>query len=63
MKIKDARVLKDAEIKSKIAELRKELIKHNAQVATGTTLKSPGQLKQAKKAIARLLTVLRERKV
>ena len=37
------------EMKSKISELRIELIKQNAQVATGTTPKSPGKLREIKK--------------
>ena len=44
------------ELKSKLLELRKELIKLNAQVATGTQLKNPGQLRVVKKSIARILT-------
>ena len=43
------------EMKSKISELKMELIKQNAQVATGTIPKSPGKLKEIKKTIARLL--------
>jgi len=46
------------EQEKQLVELRKELIKLNTQVATGTTLKSPGQVKKVKKNIARLLTEL-----
>lgn len=61
MKIKEIRALSNEDMVAKVAELRKELIKLNAQVATGTTLKSPGQVKQTKKTIAKLLTILHER--
>jgi len=44
------------DIKAKVEELKKELIKHNSQIATGTTPKSPGRVKEIKKTIARLLT-------
>lgn len=44
------------ELQPKLLELRKELIKLNAQVATGTQLKNPGQLRVVKKNIARILT-------
>ena len=50
------------EINSKIAELKKELIKQNAQIATGITPKSPGKVREMKKTIARLLTKLRTEK-
>jgi len=47
------------EMKTQLKELEKELIKLNTQVATGTTLKSPGQVRKTKRAIARLLTKLK----
>jgi len=61
MKIKDIRSMSNEELKSKFIELRKELIKSNAQVATGTTPKSPGQIKQTKKIIAKILTLQKEK--
>jgi large subunit ribosomal protein L29 len=59
MKNKDIKSKSKEELESQLKELRKELIKLNTQVATGTTLKSPGQVKKIKKNIARLLTELR----
>ena len=47
------------EMKSKISELKMELIKQNAQVATGTIPKSPGKLREIKKMIARLMTSIK----
>jgi ribosomal protein L29 len=44
-------------LNSKLSEIRKELIKLNTQVSRGTTLKNPGQIKQIKKTIARILTI------
>ena len=58
MKIKDLRSMSEADLKSKLAELRKELIKHNAQIATGTTPKSPGQVREIKKTIAKIMTIV-----
>ena len=46
------------ELTAKVIELRKELIKLNAQAATGTTQKNPRQIKTTKKYVARLLTAL-----
>ena len=61
MKIKELKGLGKEEIVSRLEELRKELIKHRAQIATGTVPKSPGQVKQTKKTIARILTLLKEK--
>lgn len=47
------------EMKLQLIELEKELIKLNTQVATGTTLKNPGQVRKTKRTIARLLTKLK----
>ncbi len=59
MKTKELKSKSKEELESQLTELKKELIKLNTQVATGTTLKSPGQVKKTKKTIARLLTELR----
>ena len=59
MKNKDLDSKSKEELEAQLVELNKELIKLNTQVATGTTLKSPGQVKKIKKNIARLLTELR----
>jgi len=61
MKIRELRSLSNDELKSKLVELRKELMKENAQVATGTVPKSPGKLKLIKKNIARIITILAEK--
>jgi len=58
MKAKDIAKLNPDDLNKKLIELRKELIKQNAQVATGTTPKSPGQIKDIKKTIAKILTAL-----
>jgi len=63
MKIKDLRSMSKEELNAKLVELRKELIKSNAQVATGTTPKSPGQIKQTKKMIAKILTLQKEKPI
>lgn len=59
MKSKDLKSMSKEKIESQLLELRRELIKLNTQVATGTTLKNPGQVKNIKKNIARLLTELK----
>lgn len=53
--------MEPSDLKSKRSELYKELMKDNAQVATGTIPKNPGKLKLAKKTIARINMVLAEK--
>ena len=58
LKIND---LKDVELKSKLEELRRELMKQNAQVSTGTSSKGhKGNIKNIKKNIARIKTKMTE---
>jgi ribosomal protein L29 len=59
MKTKDLLSKSREELESQLVELKKELIKLNSQVATGTNLKSPGQVKKIKKNIAKILTILK----
>ena len=60
MRAKEIRALPKEELTNKLSELKRELIKNNAQIATGTTPKSPGQMRELKKTIARILTIERE---
>ena len=60
MKIKELKALPKTELAQKKAELYKELIKENAQIAIGTTPKNPGKIKLTKKTIARINTLLAE---
>ncbi len=61
MKIKELRAIPEIELKQKRQELYKELMKDNAQVATGTIPKNPGKLRLAKKTIARINTILSQK--
>jgi large subunit ribosomal protein L29 len=59
MKImKDLKDLSVAGLQERLGEFKKELLKLNVQVATGANATSPGKLKQTKKNIARVLTLL-----
>ncbi len=60
MKIKEIRALNKNDFDGKIVELKKELIKLNAQVSTGTAPKSPGRIREIKRTIAKILTVKKE---
>lgn len=61
MKYKDLQKLSDADLDKKLKESQVELIKLNGQVATGTTPKSPGQIKNLKKTIAKIHTLRQEK--
>ena len=61
MKTKDLRTMGKQELEEKILELKKELVKLNAQIATGTNPKSPRQAREIKKTVARILTIKGER--
>ena len=61
MKFKELKIMGKAELNEKMSQLEMDLIKANAQVATGTTPKSPGQLKQIKKSIARIKSIMAEK--
>ena len=58
MKRKEILAMGKEEQKARLNELRKELMKSNAQIATRTTPKSPGQVRQAKRTVARILTMM-----
>lgn len=57
MKYKDLEKLSDVDVEKKLKATQIELIKLNGQVATGTTPKSPGQIKNLKKTIAKIRTL------
>lgn len=59
---KELKNMNKEDLQTKLNDLRKELIKENAQIAVGTTPKSPGQIKQMKKAIARIIQLLKSDK-
>ena len=61
MKAKEIRAMDKISINEKILELKKELVKVNAQVVTGTALKNPGQVKKIKKTLARIFTINNEK--
>ena len=62
MKIREIKALSVEELLSKKQELQKELIKVRAQVATGTTPKSPGQLRKIRRGIAQINTIMKIKK-
>jgi len=61
MKISDIRNLPDDDIASEIQKTQAKIFKMKFQ-AKGASVESPGAYKGLKKEIARMLTILRERK-
>jgi len=61
MKMKDLRQMPKEGLKTKLIELRKDLMKQNAQIATGTVPKNPGQVREMKKTIAKILAIVGEK--
>jgi large subunit ribosomal protein L29 len=59
-RMKEMRSMGEAQLNERLSQLRMELVKFNTQVATGTAPKSPGLIRQAKKNIARIMTLLHD---
>ncbi len=62
MKAKEIRELTNQELEVKLDELKEELFNLRFQVATGQ-IENPMRLKQVRKDIARVKTILREREL
>ncbi|HIH37918.1 50S ribosomal protein L29 [Candidatus Woesearchaeota archaeon] len=54
MKSKELAQLGKEDLAAKLKQAEIELIKINVQVATGTQIKNPGQIRNLKKTIARI---------
>ena len=62
MKINELRELSDEDLKIKIAEYKEELFNLRFSQATGS-LEKPSRIKELRKAVARIKTILREREM
>lgn len=60
MKKRELKALRRDELLPRLQEVRKELMKLNAQVAVGTMLKDPGHLRVLKRSVAKMLTKRRQ---
>lgn len=60
MKVSEIRKLSSEELNTKVIETKKELLNLRIKNATGA-LDKPSKLKELKKDVARMLTVLKER--
>ena len=55
--------LSQEQLRERLVEFKKELLKLNSQVASGANVQNPGKLKQIKKNVARVLTLLNQKGV
>ncbi len=62
MKVKELRELTDAELNKKLLDSKDELFKLRFQMATGQ-LDNPMKLQEARRKIARVKTIIREREL
>ena len=62
MKTNEIRKLSTEEINKKIAESKEELFNLRMKQATGS-LENPNRIKELRKTVARLKTILREREI
>lgn len=62
MKAKEVRDMTEDELKLKLTSLKEELFNLRFQVATGQ-LDNPMRIKDVRRSIARILTIIREREL
>ncbi|WP_457558100.1 50S ribosomal protein L29 [Candidatus Harpocratesius sp.] len=61
VKIKDIRSMSSIEREKKLEDLQKELFKVRSSNAMGGTMQDPSKIRELKKSIARILTVINEK--
>lgn len=61
MKTKELRKTRPEELSKKLSDIRLELAKELGNVKMGRAVKNPGKVRELRRAIARILTVQRER--
>jgi len=62
LKSDELRKLKDEELQEKLFELRAELVKLKSAAKRGTLRKETGKIRAIRRSIARIITLINERK-
>ena len=62
VKLKTLREMNDNDLSEKLSELNAELAKLRAEAAKGTLKKQTGNIRWIRRDIARILTILKEKK-
>lgn len=60
MKIRELKQINPSELAQKLDELKRELMKYNAQISTGTPPENPGKVKSIKKTIAKINFIIKK---
>lgn len=61
LKTAEIRDMDDSELKEKMRDMKQELVQEKGQIETGGFAENPGRIKEMKRTIARIKTVLNER--
>jgi len=61
MKAKEITTMNPADIEQKVVELKQELSKERASIASGTKSENPGKIRKLRRDVARLLTIKRQK--
>jgi len=59
VKKKEIKQLDSQGLKSKLGDLKKDLMKINAQRSSGSSIENPGRIKHIKRTIARIKTYIK----
>jgi len=60
LRVSEIRKMSDEERKKRLTELRAELVRTRTMVEAGGALDNPSRIRELKRAIARILTVMNE---
>jgi large subunit ribosomal protein L29 len=63
LKMAEIREMNSEEIERKLVELRSELAKQRASMASGAGMENPGVIRAIRKSIARILTHINEQRI
>ena len=61
VKKKEIKQLDSQGLKSKLGDLKKDLMKINAQRSSGSSIENPGRIKHTKRTIARIKTYMKNK--
>ena len=61
LKINEIREKSESELNEKVNDLKKEIVEEKGQIETGGFAENPGRIKEMRRTIAKIKTVLNER--
>jgi len=60
IRFKDALKLNKKDLASKMLELKRELMRYQSQVASGTAPENPGKIREIRRTLAKLVSIARK---